>query len=176
MQWQELEIHVFTFSSMSLLMSSLFQLSRPFVVSRNSRHKKMVKILSLLNLHIIARQFCSTPIPRMFYLKDAVVAVLHKYLHCSPWSQLLCRSVLWKYACMRHFPRGGETSVTPAIPECCVALRQLGAAALCASACTATLLLLMVVFGQKRWRASRFTLLCRWMHASFCRGPKPRSC
>lgn len=36
MQWQEFEIHVFTSSSESLLTSSLFQLSQPFVVSLNS--------------------------------------------------------------------------------------------------------------------------------------------
>lgn len=166
MQWREFEIHVFTFSPRSLLTSSLFQLSRPFVLSPNrptlNRHKKMVKILSLLNLHIIAYQFCSTPLLRMFYFKGAVVAALHKYLQCSPWSQLLCCSVLWKYVCMRHFPRGGETSVTPATPECCTAPCQLGAAALCTSTHTATLLLLMVVvFGQKRWRTSRLTLICR---------------
>lgn len=118
MQWQEFKIHVFTFRSGSLLTSSLFQLSQLFVASLNSptlsRHKKTVKILSLLNLHIIACLLCSTPLLRMFYLKDAVVAVLHKPLQCSPWPQLLCSSVLWKYVHMRHFPRDGEMSVMPA--------------------------------------------------------------
>lgn len=47
------------------------------------------------------------------------------------------------------FSKEWGVSVTPAAPEWCIAQHQLGSAALCTSACTATLLLLMVVFGQK---------------------------
>lgn len=42
----------------------------------------------------IALLLHSTPLLRMLYFKDAVVAVLRKHLQCRPWSQLLCCSVI----------------------------------------------------------------------------------
>lgn len=141
-----------------------------------SDDKKNGQILSPLNLHILALQFCSTLFLRMLYLKDAVVTVLAKYL--SPWSKLLCCRVLQKYVYTQSFQMGVEQGLAItsalfyfwredkemfcfrflAILEPCVQLR---AGAGCQSASAAMLLLPMVVFGQRAGRVSGFTLFCR---------------